>query len=453
MAYSTTSVAPPYNQPVAGPASGSIGRSEGRRGVAEKTPRAVGGNWEAEQLEAKLSRRVHAVAGAYWGAGARPEPPPVPPIMLAGGVPDPAFLPIDDLVAVSERVLRREGPEALRYGGPQGFLGLREWLASDAHRREGLSLGPEHFTITNGAAGALANLCDTFLDPGDVAIVEAPTYPGAMRTIRSCQAEVLGVPIEDAEGLAPEALEKCLEQLRREGRRPKLLYTMANFQNPAGVTMSLERRREVVELCRRHDVLIVEDDAYGDIRFEGEALPSFFALAGGQGAVRIGTFSKTLATGLRLGWVMADQPIVDALVRMRFDMGSSPWPQRVVTEYASSGLLAEHVKEVVGIYRRKRDVMLAALDERCGRFARWDVPQGGFFLWLELTEGVDPATLAEAAAEEGVAYVGGRTFFPDGSGARYIRLAYSFVAEAEMAEAVLRLGRAMERAARGPSAQ
>jgi len=421
--------------------------------VAEKTPRAVGGNWEAEQLEAKLSRRVHAVAGAYWGAGARQEPPPVPPIMLAGGVPDPASLPIDDLVAVSERVLRREGPEALRYGGPQGFLGLREWLAADAHRREELSLGPEHFTITNGAAGALANLCDTFLDPGDVAIVEAPTYPGAMRTMRSCHAEVLGVPIGDADGLAPEALEKCLEQLRREGRRPKLLYTMANFQNPAGVTMSLERRREVVELCRRHDVLIVEDDAYGDIRFEGEALPSFFALAGGQGAVRIGTFSKTLATGLRLGWVMADQPIVDALVRMRFDMGSSPWPQRVVTEYASSGLLAEHVREVVPIYRRKRDAMLAALDERCNRFARWDVPRGGFFLWLELSEGVDPAILAQAAAQEGVAYVGGRTFFPDGSGARYIRLAYSFVAEAEMAEAVLRLGRAMERASRGPSAQ
>jgi len=422
--------------------------------VAEKTPRAVGGNWEAEQLEAKLSRRVHAVAGAYWGAGVRQEPPPVPPIMLAGGVPDPAFLPIDDLVAVSERVLRREGPEALRYGGPQGFLGLREWLAADAHRREGLSLGPEHFTITNGAAGALANLCDTFLDPGDVAIVEAPTYPGAMRSMRSCHAEVLGVPIGgDADGLAPQALEKCLEQLRREGRRPKLLYTMANFQNPAGVTMSLERRREVVELCRRHDVLIVEDDAYGDIRFEGEALPSFFALAGGQGAVRIGTFSKTLATGLRLGWVMAGQPIVDALLRMRFDLGTSPWPQRVVTEYASSGLLAEHVKEVVPIYRRKRDAMLAALDERCSRFARWDVPRGGFFLWLELSEGVDPATLTEAAAQEGVTFVGGRTFFPDGSGARYIRLAYSFVAEAEMAEAVLRLGRAMERAARRPNTQ
>lgn len=422
-------------------------------GMAEKRSRAVGGNWEAEQLEAKLSGRVHAVAGAYWGAGARAEPPPVPPIMLAGGVPDPAYLPIEDLVAASERVLRREGAEALRYGGPQGFVGLREWLATEAHRREGVAVGAEHFTVTNGAAGGLANVCDAFLDPGDAAIVEAPTYPGAMRTIRSCRAEVVGVPIRDAHGLAPEALEECLERLRREGRQAKLLYTMANFQNPSGVTMSVERRRGVVELCRRHDVLIVEDDPYGDIRFEGEGLPSFFALAEGEGAVRIGTFSKTLATGLRLGWVMAGQPIIDALLRMRFDLGTSPWVQRVVTEYASSGLLAEHVGEVVAIYRRKRDAMLAALDERCGRFARWDVPSGGFFLWLELTEGVDSAGLAEAAAEEGVACVGGATFFPDGAGDRYVRVAYSFVAEAKISEAVLRLGRAMERAAGGRGAR
>lgn len=407
------------------------------------------GNWEAEQLEAKLSRRVHAVAGAYWGAGVRQEPPPVPPIALTGGVPDPAFLPVDDLIAASERVLRREGADALRYGGPQGFLGLREWLAAEARGREGLNVGPEHFTITNGAAGGLANVCDAFLNPGDVALTEAPTYPGGMRTIRSCLAEVVGVPLGD-DGLALETLEETLERLRREGRRPKLLYTIANYQNPSGVSMTLERRRGVVEVCRRHDVLIVEDDPYGDIRFEGEALPSFFAVAGGVGAVKIGSFSKTLATGLRLGWVMADEPIIEALLRMRFDLGASPWVQRTVTEYATSGLLASHVAEMIAVYRRKRDVMLAALDERCSRYARWDVPQGGFFLWLELSDRVDAAALQEAAAHGGVAFVGGRVFFPDDSGSQYIRLAYSFTAEADIPEAILRLGRCMEQAAGRP---
>lgn len=409
---------------------------------------APAGNWEEFLLEESLSQRSRAMAsGAYWGAGAGSAPPPVPPITMTGGVPDPLVLPIEELIEVSERVLRREGRFALQYGGPQGYLGLREWLAQEANRREGLHLGPEHFTITNGSAGALALVFETFLDPGDIAIFEAPTYPGAIRTARSTLAEVTSVPM-DADGVLPQALAERIERLEAEGRRPKAFYTIANFHNPSGATMPLDRRRQVADICRRHRVLIVEDDAYGDIRFEGDDLPSLFSVAGGQGAVRIGTFSKTLATGLRLGWVMADQPVIDALVRMRFDLGSSPWVQRVVAEFATSGLFHEHVPRAVEFYRRKRDLLLAALDERCRRYARWDVPRGGFFLWLDLSEGVDPQALAERAAEEGVAFVSGSNFFVDGAGGEHIRLAFSFVSEAEIPEAVLRLGRAMERAVR-----
>lgn len=406
----------------------------------------VTGNWEQFVLEAALSRRAQAMAGgAYWGAGASGPPPPVPPIVLTGGIPDPQVLPTEDLIQVSERVLRREGRLALMYGGPQGYAGLREWLAQEANRREGLHLGPEHFTITNGSAGALAQIFETFLDPGDVAIFEAPSYPGAIRIARSTLAEVADVAL-DSDGVVPAALEERILRLKAEGRRPKLFYTIANFHNPTGATLPLERRRQVVDICRRHRVLIVDDDAYGDIRFEGEDLPSLFALAGGEGALRIGTFSKTVATGLRLGWVMADQSLIDALVRMRFDLGSSPWLQRVIAEYATSGLFWNHVPGAVALYRHKRDVMLAALDERCHRFARWDIPRGGFFLWLRLAEGVNPEALAAAAAQEGVAFVAGHTFFADGSGAGYIRLAFSFVPESDIPEAVLRLGRAMERA-------
>jgi 2-aminoadipate transaminase len=196
--------------------------------------------------------------------------------------------------------------------------------------------------------------------------------------------------------------------------------------------------------------MIVEDDPYGEIRFEGERVPSFFELSGGDGVLRVGTFSKVLAAGLRLGWVAAAQEAIDYLLSMRFDMGTSPWIQRLVAHYVSRGLLDRHLPQVVEIYRRKRDAMVAALEEHCTPYLTWRLPAGGFFLWLEIDRRVEPTVLREAAGQEGVAYVSGDTFFVDRSGSRFIRLAYSFVAEREIGEAVRRLGRALERALTGP---
>ena len=419
--------------------------------ISRERPDSAVPNWEAALLEQSLSRRVQAAGPAYWGAGAAAGPPPVPPIALTGGVPDPESLPFDDLAEAARIVLEREGRLALQYGGPQGFLGLREWLAERVGRADGLTLGPENITITNGSAGALANACETFLDPGDVVVAEAPSYPGAMRTIGAQGARVETVPV-DAEGLRPDALAESLEALSREGARPKLLYTIPNFHNPTGATLSLERRHAVLEIARRHRLLIVEDDAYGEIRFEGERVPSFLALSGGDGVLKVGTFSKTLATGLRVGWVAAAQEATDFLVRMRFDMGTSPWIQRLVAEYVAAGHLDRHLPQVVEIYRRKRDTMATALEEHCAPYVRWRLPSGGFFLWLETDRRVQPSAiggLREAAAQEGVAYVSGDTFFVDRSGSQFIRLAYSFVAEQEIEEAVRRLGRALERAQTG----
>jgi len=419
----------------------------------QERPDGVVPNWEAALLEQSLSRRVRAVGPAYWGAGATAVPPPVPPIALTGGVPDPETLPFDDLAEAARTVLEREGRLALQYGGPQGFLGLREWLAERVGRTDGLSLGAENITITNGSAGALANVCETFLDPGDVVIAEAPSYPGAMRAIRGQQARLETVPV-DGEGLLPDALAETLEALSKGSARPKLLYTIPNFHNPTGATLSLERRRAVLEIARRHRLLIVEDDAYGEIRFGGERVPSFFALSNGDGVLRVGTFSKTLSTGLRVGWVAAAQEATDFLVRMRFDMGTSPWIHRLVAEYVSRGLLDRHVPQVVEVYRRKRDAMASALAEHCAPYVRWQLPSGGFFLWLELERRVQPEALREAAVEEGVAYVSGDAFFVARTGSRFIRLAYSFVAEQEIEEAIRRLGRALRRAetASGPAA-
>jgi DNA-binding transcriptional MocR family regulator len=408
-------------------------------------------NWEAAQLEQSLSRRVQAGWGAFWVAGSRPQaPPPVPPIALTGGIPDPDSLPIDELIETSNLVLRREGQEALRYGGHQGYAGLREWLAAETSRREGLAVTADNFTITNGISGALINVCETFLDEGDVGLVEAPTFPGGAGAMQNCLSEVVGVEV-DGDGLVPDALAQTIERLEGEGKRVKLLYTVPNFQNPTGTTLPLERRQAVVDICRRHNVLIAEDDAYGDIRFASERPPSLFALARGRGAVFMGSFSKTMATGLRIGWVLGDQPVIESLLRTRYDLGVSPWLQRTIHEFAASGLLERHVAKVNGIYRRKRDVMLDALEERCRRYATWNQPEGGYFLWLTLAETVDPAALQEAARRLGVAYVGGYAFHMDGSGHQSVRLAYSFVAEHDIPEAILRLGRALEEASGRPA--
>jgi DNA-binding transcriptional MocR family regulator len=366
--------------------------------------------------------------------------------MLTGGVPDPPSLPIEALIACNETVLRREGNYALMYGGPQGPSGLREWLAKDVNRREGLTLGAEHFVLTCGSAGAFENVCETFLDPGDVAILEQPCFPGTTRIARSCLAEIVGVPV-DADGLVVEELARTVDALVAAGKRVKLLCTIANFQNPAADTMSLARRQAVVEICRRHGILIVQDDAYGAISFEREPVPSLFAIAGGTGAVLLGTFSKTLATGLRVGWVMGEQTVIDAITRMRFDMGVSPWSSRVLTEFCESGRYDEHVPRMIEIYRAKRDVMLAAMRERVSKHATWGVPKGGFFIWLKLHDDIDPDKLRVTANDEAVGYVTGSAFFNDGSGANFVRLCYSNVAESDIPEAIMRFGRALERAA------
>ena len=407
------------------------------------------GDWEEEQLQKSLARRVQGGWGAYWVAGSRREPtgaPVVPPISLTGGIPDPDSLPIEELIETSNRVLRREGPDALRYGGHQGYLDLRDWLAGLHSARDGLTLTADNFTITNGVSGGLINVCQTFLDEGDVGLAESPTFPGGIGPMQACLSDVVGVPL-DEDGLVPEALEETITRLEGEGKRVKLLYTIPTFQNPTGSTLTLERRKAVVEICRRHGVFIVEDDAYGDIRMDGERLPSLFSLAGGKGVVFLGTFSKTVATGLRIGWTLADQPVTEALLRTRFDLGVSPWLQRTLTEYASTGLWERHLAKVIDVYRGKRDAMLAAMDERCGRYARWNRPDGGFFLWMTLADEVDPAALIEATRRLGVGVVPGGAFYRDGGGERNLRLCFSFVAEDEIPEAIVRLGRALEESA------
>ena len=411
------------------------------------------GNWEEALLRDSLSQRARSLGLPPWGMPAATAPTVVP-ISLSGGIPDPESLPIRELAQWSQTVLEQSGPDALRYGGVQGYLGLREWLAAWLSRREGMAVEPAWFMLSNGSAGALTAVCETFLDPGDTVIVEAPTFPGALRPIRSCLAEIVAVPV-DAQGLVPELLAQTLDALERKGRRAKLLYVIPNFQNPSGVTLAMERRRAVVDLVRRHRLLVVEDDAYGELAFSEEPPPSIFSLAEGLGVMKLGTFSKTIATGLRIGWVLARPRYIDRMLEMRFDLGGSPWVQRTVAEYARSGLLEKRIPDLRDLYRRKRDLMLRALERHCSSYVRWNVPEGGFFIWLELLGGIGASALAVTASKQGVTFVPGEAFFADQpsliaaeAGRQHIRLAFSFVPEQEIEEAVRRLAVAMSDAGR-----
>ena len=397
----------------------------------------------SEEPVAPRQRRV----GRVLGGECAQEPPPVPPIIVHRRHPrpeDPADRRPDRGV---EPRAARDGPDALRYGGHQGVPELREWLAQHYSARDGMPLTADNFTITNGISGAIINVCDTFLDEGDVGLSESRRSPAARArsgsawpTSSACRSTTTG--------MIPDALEETIEKLKGEGRRVKLLYTIPNFQNPTGSCLTLERRKAVVEICQRHSVMIMEDDAYGDVRFEADVPPSLFAIAGGKGVVFMGTFSKTVATGLRIGWVMADAPVTAALLHTRFDLGVSPWVQLTMLEFAKDGNWEKHVEKMSDVLpsQARRDAVGAAGALREVR--ELERAEGRLLPLADARGELDPKALAEAAREIGVQYVGGAGFHRGEGGTQQVRLAFSYTDESEIPEGIMRLGRALEEATR-----
>lgn len=409
-----------------------------------------------------LSERARRARAAYVGPGSGPEPAEErPPIAFTSGLPDPRLLPAATLAEATASVLGAEANAALQYGGAQGFLGLRRWLSGHGLDSGVVDLSPEHYCLANGSAGALANVCETFLDPGDVAGVEALSFPLSVRTIRSITPRIESIPV-DSDGVVVDALKERLEQLASRGERMRLFYTIPTFHNPTGSLLTLERRRKLVELCRRHEVLVVEDDAYGELWFGDQPPSSLYALAAGEGVIKLGTFSKILAPGLRVGWSQAPPPVIAALVATRCDMGTSPLLLRVVERLGDRGFLDDHVPHVRRVYAHKSEVMQQALADHCHGLCRWDRPAGGFFLWVAVAEEVDPLRFAAAARDEGVTFVGGHVFSEEQTGgegprlawapgnSRQFRLAFSYVPEEQIVEGAGRLGRAMARATGNP---
>ena len=305
--------------------------------------------------------------------------------------------------------------------------------------------GPHDVIVTTGGQQAIDLVCKTLVDPGDVVICEAPTYPGAVPVFCSYQADVVQIDC-DEDGMRVDDLEAVLARLDGEGRRPKFVYSVPSFQNPAGVTLSLERRRRLVELARQRELLVVEDNPYGLLRFGGEALPPLYQLDGGDFVIYVGTFSKILSPGIRLGWAVAPPPVMEKIVlgKQASDLCTSTLTQHFVREYFAEGSWREYVADLIEIYRGRRDVMVGALREHFPAEATWTEPQGGLFIWATLPDYIDTSDLLAKALREDVAFVPGQAAYVDESrGRSSMRLNFSGVGEDEIREGIRRIGGAV----------
>jgi 2-aminoadipate transaminase len=360
-------------------------------------------------------------------------------ISLAGGLPDTSTFPPDSYAALMRTVATDSCARALQYGPTEGLTRLKTCIAKVMHA-EGMEVEIDEVLVTTGGQQVIDLVCKTLLDPGDVVVAEAPTYPGAIPTFCSYQADVVQITM-DRDGMRVEELESALDQLERSGRRPKFIYTVPNFHNPAGVTMSLERRRELVRIAGERELLVLEDNPYGLLRYEGEPLPTLYSLDD-EFVIYAGTFSKILSPGVRLGWAVAPSPILQKMQigKQGSDLCSSSISQYFVSAYFDAGPWEDYVRSLLEIYRRRRDVMLDSLAEHFPREAEWTHPQGGLFIWATMPPYIDTTDLLARALREHVAFVPGRAAYVDGRGASEMRLNFSGVGEDLIREGIRRIG-------------
>ncbi len=362
-------------------------------------------------------------------------------ISLAGGLPDTSTFPPQAFAAQMTRIAQESAAEALQYGPTEGFRETVDCIV-EVMGAEGMLPDPEDVIVTTGGQQAIDLICKVLVDPGDVVICEAPTYPGAIPVFCSYQAETIQIEC-DEDGMRVEELERVLEELDGEGRRPKLIYSVPNFQNPAGVTMSLQRRRRLVELARSRELLVVEDNPYGLLRFGGEALPPLYQLDGGDFVVYVGTFSKILSPGIRLGWAVAPPPVMEKIVlgKQAADLCTSTLTQYFVREYFAQGRWTDYIESLVGIYRSRRDAMIEALRTHFPPQASWTEPEGGLFVWATLPDYIDTSDLLAKALREDVAFVPGQAAYVDGRGRSSMRLNFSAGNEDRIREGIRRIGK------------
>lgn len=385
----------------------------------------------AERTQAMKASEIRAL----FAVASRPEV-----VSLAGGMPNISGLPLDAVGETLGDLVAREGTTAMQYGSGQGDPGLRDRIC-DVMALEGISAHPDDVVVTIGSQQAVDLVTRVFCDPGDVVICEAPSYVGALGVFSAYQCEVVHVAMDD-DGLVPEALEQAIAAVRAAGKRLKFVYTIPNFHNPAGVTLSLARRQRVIGICRQADVLILEDNPYGLLGFDSEPLPALRADASAaDGIVYLGSFSKTFAPGFRVGWALAPHAVREKLVLAQESATLCPpsFSQLAVRSYLAEHDWRSQIKSFTEMYRERRDAMLASLATELPVGATWTVPRGGFYVWLTLPEGLDAKAMLPRAVTARVAYVPGTAFFADGFGARCMRLSYCYPTPERIREGVRRL--------------
>jgi 2-aminoadipate transaminase len=395
---------------------------------------------EIERYGGLFARRTRGMTSSamrdMMAVTARPEV-----ISLATGLPDTTTFPAEDFAMLMSRVAVDSSAAALQYGPTDGLEDVRKCIVQ-VMAAEGTTVETDDIMVTTGGQQVIDLVCRAFLDPGDVVVAEAPTYPGAVPCFNSYEADVVQIEM-DEHGMRIDVLRETLDRLRTEGRRPKFIYTIPNFQNPGGVTMPLDRRRELVRIAHEQELVILEDNPYGLLRYEGDPLPTLYTLDGGRYVVYAGTFSKILSAGLRIGWAVAPSPILERLNlgKQAADLCSSPLNQYFVVEYFKQRDWRKYLDELRGIYRRRRDVMVAALEEFLPRETTWTVPQGGLFIWARLPDYIDTTDLLARALREHVAFVPGRAAYLDGRGGSELRLNFSGVGDEDIREGVRRIGK------------
>ncbi|GAA1650568.1 PLP-dependent aminotransferase family protein [Nonomuraea maheshkhaliensis] len=400
-----------------------------------QTPATQGSRIDAyvDRYAARATGMVASEIRALFAVASRPEV-----VSLAGGMPYVTALPLDMVGELVSELVTRRGPVALQYGSGQGDPHLREQIC-EVMRLEGINAGANDVVVTVGSQQALDLITRIFIDPGDVILAEGPSYVGALGTFAAYQAKVVHIAMDD-QGIVPESLAQTIYALETAGAPVKFLYTIPTFHNPGGVTLNIARRQQVLDICQRAGILIIEDNPYGLLGFDGDPLPALRA-DNPDGVVYLGSFSKTLAPGFRVGWALAPHAIREKLVLAMESavLSHSSFTQLAVGEYLATQPWQEQIKTFRELYRDRRDALLDALEALMPPEVTWTRPGGGFFVWATLPEGLDSKAILPRAVAERVAFVPGTGFFSDGSGARHMRLSYCYPEPDRIREGVRRL--------------
>ena len=348
-------------------------------------------------------------------------------ISFAGGLPAPELFPTEDLKKVDEAVLTKEGQAALQYGTTEAYTPLREQIAGRMKKSFMVDCTPENIVITSGSQQGLSLLAQIFLNPGDVVLVESPTYLGAINAFKLCGPEFVEVPTDD-KGIIPEELEKILAKY---GDRVRMMYVIPEFQNPTGITWPMERRKAFMDIINRYDFPVLEDDPYGELRFDGDKVPSLKSMDTKGNIIFLGSFSKILMPGLRIAWMVADPVIIDKVVKLKqaVDLQSSSFGQRQTSFFIDMYDLAAHVAKIKELYKKRRNLMCDSMKEYFPEGITFTYPEGGLFTWVTLPEGMDAKELMPKVLAKNVAYVPGGPFYPHGGNANHFRLNYSNMPE------------------------